>query len=106
VGDVSVFKNGRELSAYLGLVPKQSSSGGKSKLLGISKRGDRYVRCLLVHGARSLLNKNNKSLPSRTKEWLEEIKIKRGNNKATVALANKNTRLIWAVMSKGENFTW
>jgi len=105
VGNISVFKNGRELAAYLGLVPKQASSGGKSKLLGISKRGDRYVRCLLVHGARAVLFRA-KNLPTQKANWLNELKVRRGLNRAVVALANKNARLIWALMTKGENFVW
>ena len=108
VGNVNAFKNGRELSAYLGLVPKQHSSGGKSRLLGISKRGDRYIRCLLVHGARSIVSrlKSSKQLESKKIEWLKGIKSRRGINRTIVALANKNTRMIWALMNKGENFVW
>lgn len=110
VGDVSVFKNGRELSAYLGLVPKQRSSGGKSRLLGISKRGDRYIRCLLIHGARAVMfrikNASSKQLSTKKIEWLKNLQIRRGINRAVVALANKNTRMVWAIMNKGENFVW
>ncbi len=105
IGNINVFKNGRELSAYLGLVPKQSSSGGKSRLLGISKRGDRYVRCLLIHGARSVLFRS-KNLSENKESWLKELKLRAGINKTIVALANKNARMIWAVMSKGEKFVW
>jgi len=105
VGDVNVFKNGRELSAYLGLVPKQHSSGGKSRLLGISKRGDRYIRCLLVHGARAVLSKI-KSSSSKKASWLKSLKLRRGVNRTVVALANKNARMVWAIMSKGEKFIW
>jgi len=105
VGSAELFKNGRELSAYLGLVPKQYSSGGKSKLLGISKRGDRYVRCLLIHGARAVLFQT-KNLPISKANWLKELKTRRGFNRAVVALANKNARTIWAIMTKGEDFIW
>jgi transposase len=105
VGNITVFKNGRELSAYLGLVPKQNSSGGKTKLLGISKRGDRYLRCLLIHGARSVLFRAKSSSTKRA-NWLNELKLRRGFNRAVIALANKNARLIWAVMTKGESFVW
>lgn len=105
IGNITVFKNGRELAAYLGLVPKQASSGGKSKLLGISKRGDRYVRCLLIHGARAVLF-CAKNLPTKKANWLNELKLRRGFNRAVVALANKNARLIWALMTKGEEFVW
>lgn len=105
VGNVKLFKNGRELSAYLGLVPRQHSSGGKERLLGISKRGDRYIRCLLIHGARAALFRAKSFSKERT-VWLTKLKERRGINRATVALANKNTRLIWAIMTKGEEFNW
>lgn len=72
VGNIKVFKNGRELAAYLGLVPKQHSPGGKAKLLGISKRRDRYVRCLLIHGARAILFRA-KNLPTSRANWLEDL---------------------------------
>ena len=105
VGDVSLFKNGRELSAYLGLVPKQHSTGGKTKLLGISKRGDRYVRCLLVHGARAALFRS-KNMSTNKTNWLKELTSRRGFNRAVVALANKNARINWDIMTKGEKFIW
>ncbi len=105
IGNINIFKSGRELSAYLGLVPKQHSSGGKSKLLGISKRGDRYVRCLLIHGARAALFRA-KNLPTSKVNWLKELIIRRGFNRTVVALANKNARTIWAIMTKGEEFVW
>lgn len=105
IGNIKIFKNGRELSAYLGLVPKQYSSGGKVKLLGISKRGDRYVRCLLIHGARAALFQA-KSLPESKANWLKELILRRGFNRTVVALANKNARTIWAIMTKGEKFVW
>lgn len=105
VGDVNLFKNGRELSAYLGLVPKQHSTGGKSRLLGISKRGDRYVRCLLIHGARAALFRA-KNISTNKTNWLKKLILRRGFNRTVVALANKNARLIWAIMSKGEEFVW
>lgn len=93
-----LFKNGRQFSAWLGLVPKQSSSGGKSKLLGISKRGDKYIRQLLVHGARSVLMVADKKKDVVSK-WAAKIKKTKGWNKAAVALANKNARIIWALLS-------
>jgi transposase len=105
VGNIKVFKNGRELSAYLGLVPKQHSSGGKAKLLGISKRGDRYIRCLLIHGARAALFRA-KNLSASKANWLKELILRRGFNRTVVALANKNARIIWALMTKGEEFVW
>ena len=105
IGNINVFKNGRELSAYLGLVPRQHSSGGKTRLLGISKRGDRYVRCLLIHGARAVLFRA-KNLPASKANWLKELILRRGLNRTVVALANKNARTIWAIMTKGEEFVW
>jgi transposase len=103
IGDAKVFKNGREMSAFLGLVPKQRSSGGKQTLLGISKRGDRYLRCLLVHGARSVLTRA-KNLPPKKASWLKELEERRGRNRTIVALANKNARTMWALMVKQENY--
>jgi len=91
------FKNGRAMSAWLGLVPRQHSSGGRSNLLGISKRGDGYLRKLLVHGARSMVG-----APGRRSLWMAEVEKRRGRNKAVVAQANKNARMIWAIMNKKE----
>lgn len=97
IGNGSEFKNGREFSAYLGLVPKQSSTGGKTKLLGISKRGDKYIRSLLVHGARSvILHSKNKT--DKRSHWLQELTAKKGVNKTAVALANRNARIVWAIV--------
>lgn len=103
VGDVNNFKNGRQFAAYLGLVPKQHSTGGKNRLLGISKRGDTYLRKLLVHGARSVLLQAGKKSDQRSR-WLIDLYKRRGTNRAVVALANKNARVIWAVMSKGSRY--
>jgi transposase len=97
VGDGKAFRRGRDVAAALGLVPRQHSSGGKTVLLGISKRGDRYLRSLLVHGARSVVrladNKHDK-----LSGWINRIKQTRGANKAAVALANKLARIGWAVL--------
>jgi len=92
------FKNGRQLSAYLGLVPKQHSSGGKIKLLGISKRGDCYVRKLLIHGARSVLCRI-KNKGDKRSGWILKKKLELGSNRASIALANKNARIIWALIN-------
>ncbi len=103
IGDPSVFKNGREVSAWLGLVPKQHSSGNKIRLGGISKRGDSYVRTLLIHGARSFINVcENKT--DRLSLWAADKKHRAGYNKAAVALANKNARIIWAMLATGEAY--
>jgi transposase len=99
VGNANVFKNGRQMAAWLGLVPRQQSSGNTHLLLGVSKRGDRYLRSLLVHGARSVA--------TRAKErstWLMQLIQRRGKPKAYMALANKNARILWALMAKGTNY--
>jgi transposase len=103
VGVAKAFKNGRHLAAWIGLVPQQNSSGGKPLLLGISKRGDDYLRRLLIHGARSVLirvtcRKDARSL------WLQELIARRGYNRAPVALANKNARVIQSVLSGPESY--
>lgn len=101
--DVSCFKNGRHLSAFFGLVPRQHSSGNKTMLLGISKRGDSYIRTLLIHGARAAINVSKNKEDSRSK-WIQSIKERRGSNKAAVALANKNARIIWALLAHGTEY--
>ena len=101
VGDAKTFKNGRQMAAWLGLVPKQHSSGNTIQLSGISKRGDSYVRKLLVHGARSVVNNCEKKTDKKSK-WVADKKNRLGYNKSTVALANKNARIIWAIMATGE----
>jgi len=100
VGNASEFKDGRQLSAYFGLVPRQNSSGNREQLLGITKRGDPYIRGLLIHGARSLLrhNKGKEAQTERMKWFLKKIET-RGENKAVVALANKQARIIWSVLN-------
>lgn len=102
VGNATEFKNGRQLAAWLGLVPKQHSSGGKQNLLGISKRGDVYLRTLLIHGARAVIRfAENKAEPE---SWLRKLMARRNKNIAAVALANKNARIIWALLTKGTTF--
>jgi len=101
VGDASVFKNGRHFAAYLGLVPRQHSSGNKQQLLGISKRGDGHLRRLLVHGARSVLIRTPGKTDSRSR-WVESIKERKGHNKAAVALANKNARIALALLKNDD----
>lgn len=104
VGDPKTFRNGREFAAFLGLVPRQQSSGGKDRLLGISKRGDVYIRTLLIHGARASLRFLEKQPENRSREWLTELIKRRGKNRAIVALANKNARRIWAMLAYQEAF--
>ena len=103
MGDPNTFKNGRHFSAWLGLVPKQHSSGNKSQLLGISKRGDTYLRSLLIHGARAALQFAKKNEDYRSK-WAVKKAEERGYNKAVVALANRNARVIWAMLAKNESY--
>jgi transposase len=100
VGDVGVFKNGRQFAAWLGLVPKQHSTGGQSHLLGISKRGDSYLRKLLIHGARATL-RWVKLQTDRRSQWIRGLLARRGWNRTAVAVANKNARIVWALLSRG-----
>lgn len=102
IGDASEYKNGRQLAAWIGLVPKQHSSGGKQTLLGISKRGDTYLRTLLIHGARAVIRFAEKK--AEPDSWLSKLMARRNKNIAAVALANKNVRIIWALLTKGETF--
>jgi len=100
VGDRTCFKNGRQFAAWLGLVPKQRSSGGRARLFGISKRGDRYLRTLMIHGARAALGKAAGKQDPRSL-WLSKLRARRHPNVAAVALANKNARVVWAMLSTG-----
>jgi transposase len=103
VGDAHAFHNGRQFAAWLGLVPRQNSSGGKMKLLGISKRGDVYLRTLLIHGARSVLFSLKRD-PDRADGWLSRVANRRNPNIAAVALANKNARIVWALLAHGRDY--
>ncbi|WP_150811671.1 transposase, partial [Pandoraea sputorum] len=94
MGDAKVFRSGREFAAYIGLVPKQSGSGGKVNLLSISKRGHTYLRTLLIHGARSVLAHAKETGP-----WVEQIRRRRPPNVVSVALANKMARTMWAILA-------
>jgi transposase len=103
IADAKSFSNGRQLAAWLGLVPRQNSSGGKQKLLGMSKRGDVYLRTLLIHGARSAILAAQRK--ARTDDsWLGSLLRRRHVNIAAVALANKNARTIWALMAHDREF--
>lgn len=102
VNDPHLFKNGRELSAWVGLVPKQHFSGGKQKNLGISKRGDSYIGKLLIHGARASMRWMGEGKVGKRNIWLQGVKERRGTNRAAVALANKNARVVWALLTKQE----
>jgi len=99
MGDAKAFRSGREFAAYIGLVPGQTGSGGKTKLLGISKRGDIYLRTLLIHGARAVICRTK--TPSM---WLKQISQRRPSNVVVVALANKIARTIWAMLTHGRAY--
>jgi len=105
VPDPKEFRNGRHMSAWLGLVPRQSSSGDKQVLLGISKRGDRYLRTLLIHGARAVLS-HCKDADNDYNRWVTRKKATLSHNKAAVALANKNARIIWSMLNTGKDFNY
>ena len=102
--DAKHFASGRQFAAWLGLVPRQHSSGGKQTLLGISKRGDSYLRTLLIHGARAVIRlAENK--PGYAGSWLTDLLQRRHKNVATVALANKNARIAWALLAHDREYT-
>jgi transposase len=102
IGDARNFHNGRQVAAWLGLVPKQHSSGGKSCLLGISKRGDAYLRSLLIHGARAVVAHAQRK--TQDDGWLSTLLQRRNTNVVVVALANKNARVFWALLAHGREF--
>jgi transposase len=103
IGDARCFNSGRELAAWLGLVPRQHSSGGKPLLLGISKRGDAYLRTLMVHGARSAVRvAANKQTP--TDSWTNQLSTRRHMNVVSVARANKNARIAWALLAHKRDY--
>jgi len=103
VGDFKQFRNGAQFGAWLGLTPKQNSSGGKTSLGGITKRGDMYLRMLLIQAARSaVLSADKRSDP--ISQWVQRLRERSGWQKAAVALANKNARILWAVLAKNQAF--
>ena len=99
IGDAKAFKNGRQFAAFVGLVPRQSGTGGRVKLLGISKRGDVYLRTLLIHGARSVITHAKHREP-----WLDKLLARRPHNAVVVALANKMARTIWALLAHDRTY--
>ncbi len=103
VGDATEFKNGRQFAAWLGLVPRQHSTGGKTTLLGMTKRGNCYLRTLLIHGARAVLRVVDRKTDTRSR-WLQGVKARRGINCASVAQANKTARVAWALLAKGDRY--
>jgi transposase len=102
VGDARNFDNGRQLAAWLGVVPRQHSSGGKQNLLGMSKRGDAYLRTMLIHGARSVIYRATQTADP--KNWVFNVTTRRNKNVAAVALANKTARIVWALWVHGCEF--
>jgi transposase len=104
LGDAREFKNGRQLAAWLGLTPKQHSSGGKARLGGVTKHGDGYLRTLLVQGARAAMIHVSRAQPTRLSRWATRLVERRGYHKANIALAAKNARIIWAILVRGGEF--
>ena len=102
-GEGKDFVNGRHFSAWLGLVPGQHSTGGKTVLLGISKRGNAYLRTLFIHGARAVL-RHSANKTDRFSRWAQAVLARRGHNKACVAVANKMARMAWVIMAKGDTY--
>lgn len=103
VGDAHQFEDGRQMAAWLGLVPRQHSSGGKNVLLGITKRGDKYLRTLLIHGARAALLSYQRN-PARMPLWVQQLLQRKHPNVVCVAMANRTARVAWAMLSRGEDY--
>jgi len=103
IGNGAAFRKGREFAAWMGVVPREHSTGGKQKLLGISKRGNSYLRRLFVQCARAVLQQKTKQTPG-LKAWLEKLTSRTHRNVAGVALANKLARMVWAVLATGEAY--
>ena len=99
MGDPSAFKSGREFAAFLGLVPRHEGTGGRVRLFGISKRGDKYLRTLLIHGARAAMNQVKNPTP-----WMTRVTERCHKNVAGVALANKNARTMWALLAHDRRY--
>jgi transposase len=103
IGNGAAFRKGREFAAWMGVVPREHSIGGKQKLLGISKRGNSYLRRLFVQCARAVLQQKTKQSPG-LKAWLAQLTARAHHNVAGVALANKLARIAWAVLATGEDY--
>src|SRR4030095_9947518 len=103
VGNATDFKNGRQFAAWLGLVPRQHSTGGKTTLLGMTKRGNRYLRTFLIHGARAVLRVVDRKTDPRSR-CLQGVRARRGKHCASVAQANKTARVVWALLAKGDRY--
>lgn len=103
IGNGAAFRKGRDFSAWVGMVPKESTTGGKQKLLGISKRGNRYLRKLFIQGARAVMLRKSKQT-SGLRDWLEKLTSRKHHNVAAVALANKLARIAWAILARGDSY--
>ena len=103
VTDPHLFKSGREFAAWLGMTPRQNSSGGKERLGRTSKRGDKYIRSLLIAGAVAVL-RHARNRPTRDGEWVRGLLARKPTKVAAVALANKTARIVWAVMVRGDGY--
>ena len=103
VSDASAFKNGRQCAAWLGLVPRQHSTGGKDRLLGISKRGESSLRKLLVQGARTTIRWVGRQTDRRS-QWMRHLVERRGTNRTAVAVANKQARMVWALLTSHQDY--
>jgi len=103
ISDGKVFRGGRQFAAWLGLVPRQHSSGDRQRLMGITKRGDPYLRMLLIHGARSVVFRSSVKTDRRS-QWIADKQRRLGTGKASVAVANKNARIIWALLAHDEPY--
>jgi transposase len=103
ISDGKVFDNGRQFAAWLGVVRRQHSSGGKTRLFGISKRGDTYLRMLFIHGARSVVYRARGKTDARSL-WIANKQRTLGTTKACVAVANKNARIVWSLIAPSEHY--
>jgi transposase len=103
IGNARHFDNGRQMSAWVGLVPRHTGTGGVTRILGITKNGDRELRTMLIHGARAVVRWADRR-DDALGRWIRQLKERRGANRAAVALANKMTRIAWAVVARGERF--
>jgi transposase len=103
VGDAKDFENGRHMAAWLGLVPRHQATGGRTVMGGISKRGDQHLRTLLVHGARAVMRVSAGRTDARSR-WVNDLVARRGTNRAIVAVANKNARIVWSLLARGEDY--
>jgi transposase len=103
VGEAKDFENGRHMAAWLGLVPRHQATGGRTVMRGISKRGDQHLRTLLVHGARAVVRTSARKADARS-QWVKGLVERRGTNRAIVAVANKNARIVWSLLARGEDY--